>query len=154
MINDLTHKSSCHFLLLQGPIIARIHLLQTRQWGFVDVCLDMVDMTRFYIDSGWNILLSVLIRVSDNDQTQSNAREEPENANDPTRRKRRLNTKMPELEDIKLDGNVPTREPETSIAEIEPSFLDPKDYPKGWLIYDPKLGIVRKDQVILCSKTL
>jgi hypothetical protein len=113
--------------------------------------LDLVDTIRFYIDSGWNILLSVLVRVSDNDQIQPNARAEPENVNDPTRRKRRLNTKMPELEDLTLEGKVSTREPEAISAEIEPSFLDPKDYPKGWLIYDPKLGIVRKDQVILCS---
>jgi hypothetical protein len=48
---------------------------------------------------------------------------------------------MPELEDLTLEGKVSTRKPEAISAEIEPSFLDPKDYPKGWLIYDPKLGI-------------
>jgi hypothetical protein len=125
-------------------------MLQTGQWGFVDVCLDLVETIRFCIDSAWNIMLSVLISVSDGGKIQAN-KQEPANINDPTRIKRRLNNKMPELEDITLDGSAVTREPDLAVAEIEPSFLDPKDYPKGWLIYDPKLGIVRKDQVMICS---
>jgi hypothetical protein len=126
-------------------------MLQTGQWGFVDVCLDLVDTIRFYIDSGWNLILSLLIAVSDGgDKLQPN-KQDQEKVNDPTRIKRRLNNKMPELEGITLDGNAGSLEPEIAVAEIEPSFLDPKDYPKGWLIYDPKLGIVRKDQVMISS---
>lgn len=31
-------------------------------------------------------------------------------------------------------------------SRIEPAFLDEKDYPPGWLVYHPRLGVVPKDE--------
>jgi len=31
-------------------------------------------------------------------------------------------------------------------SRIEPAFLDEKDYPPGWLVYHPSLGVVPKDE--------
>lgn len=30
--------------------------------------------------------------------------------------------------------------------EIEPAFLDERDYPKGWLVYHPTLGVISKEE--------
>ncbi len=30
--------------------------------------------------------------------------------------------------------------------EIEPAFLDNRDYPKGWLVYHPRLGVISKEE--------
>jgi hypothetical protein len=128
-------------------MIARLHVLQTREWSFVDVWLDVVERIKFYVDAGWNIVLNVLMAVSDNDPSHNSQESRP--GIDPVRRTRRLNNAMPELEEIAVEAtHTEESTPSTALAEIEPAFLDTKDYPAGWLIYDPKLGIVRQEEVL------
>lgn len=31
-------------------------------------------------------------------------------------------------------------------SSLEPAFLDEKDYPKGWLVYHPTLGVISKEE--------
>lgn len=33
-----------------------------------------------------------------------------------------------------------------AVDEIEPAFLDERDYPKGWLLYHPTLGVISKEE--------
>ena len=33
-----------------------------------------------------------------------------------------------------------------SPRDIEPAFLDERDYPKGWLVYHPTLGVISKEE--------
>ena len=139
------HLSS--MLQLSGPMLARIQILQTREWSFVDLWLDLVETIKFYVDTCWNVMLKVLIAVSDNDLSENV--EETRPRIDPVRRTRRLNNAMPELEETAAEGeNSDESEPSMVSAEIEPSFLDTKDYPTGWLIYDPILGIRRQEEVV------
>lgn len=35
---------------------------------------------------------------------------------------------------------------DSSLDEIEPAFLDDRDYPKGWLVYHPTLGVISKEE--------
>jgi hypothetical protein len=36
--------------------------------------------------------------------------------------------------------------PSLCFDEIEPAFLDDQDYPPGWLVYHPRLGVVSKEE--------
>jgi hypothetical protein len=129
---------------LSGPIIARLHILQTGEWSFVDLWLDLVETIKYYLDAGWNVMLNVLIAVSDSDLPQNSQESQP--GINPDRRTRRLSNAMPELEETAVEATSTLGSNNVTSTEIEPSFLDPKDYPSGWLIYDPKLGIVRQEE--------
>lgn len=90
-------------------------------------------------------MLNVLIAVSDNDLSQNSQESQP--GINSERRTKRLSNVMPELEEATVEATHSLgSNPNVSSTEIEPSFLDPKDYPTGWLIYDPKLGIVRQEE--------
>lgn len=90
-------------------------------------------------------MLNVLIAVSDNDLSQNSQESQP--GINSERRTKRLSSAMPELEEATVEAtHTLGSNPNVSSTEIEPSFLDPKDYPTGWLIYDPKLGIVRQEE--------
>lgn len=109
----------------------------------------MVERIKFYVDAGWNMVHNVLMAVCENDPSHNSQESRP--GIDPVRRTRRLNNAMPELEEIAAEAtHTEESTPRTAlpVAEIEPAFLDTQDYPAGWLIYDPKLGIVRQEEVL------
>lgn len=61
---------------------------------------------------------------------------------------RMTTSRMPELEETdinKLQADQATSTPQSlSIRPLEPSFLKDEDYPPGWLVFDPVLGVVSK----------
>jgi hypothetical protein len=44
----------------------------------------------------------------------------------------------------KTGGGTPRRRVRWNMNELEPAFLNEKDYPKGWMVYHPILGVVPK----------
>lgn len=57
-------------------------------------------------------------------------------------------SRMPELEEtdvnrLEVDRDQ-SRNRSKNIAPIEPAFLRDEDYPPGWLVFDPDLGVVSK----------
>ncbi|CAJ1967166.1 unnamed protein product [Cylindrotheca closterium] len=59
-------------------------------------------------------------------------------------------TKMPPLVPIpgakeELPKRPSLKQPQPP-PELEPAFLNPQDYPPGWLVYHPKLGVVAKEE--------
>ena len=143
-------------------MIARFNILQGRQLGFVDGLLDLVETIKHYKEVAWNHVLHMVMAFSSEDASlhsqesistiiTSNVSNANNEGNIPRKRRFNLNHNfMPELEDISSDETTPlvgltisTSNP----AEIEPAFLDPKDYPNAWLVFHPKLGIIRHDEV-------
>lgn len=62
-------------------------------------------------------------------------------------RRRRRAGKMPKLQDVNIpDGDCAhaKRVPRNTIEELEPAFLSPTDYPKGWMVYDIDEGVILK----------
>lgn len=52
---------------------------------------------------------------------------------------------MPDLVVGDTTEGVPTNGG-TSTPELEPAFLHDKDYPPGWMVYHPVLGVVAKEK--------
>jgi hypothetical protein len=122
--------------------------IRVQQRGLLDSCLDVWDTIAFYLQTVWR-MLNVFISVPDNNDTL----QQQQNGGPTTRRSRGRHGAMPELEEPIPNGNgstavvVDEREEQGSVEQyaIEPAFLDPKQYPPGWLVYDPKLGVVSKE---------
>lgn len=64
-----------------------------------------------------------------------------DNGEHPTRRRPRT---LPELEQPEEDEVVPSQSTiaakKRTNGKIEPAFLDPNQYPSGWMVFDPKSG--------------
>mmetsp|Transcript_30276 Transcript_30276/g.69801 ORF Transcript_30276/g.69801 Transcript_30276/m.69801 type:complete len:95 (-) Transcript_30276:149-433(-) len=57
-------------------------------------------------------------------------------------KQRMRNTALPELENIALVEKNKQRKQQQD--DLEPAFLNEKDYPPGWLVFHPVLGVVAK----------
>lgn len=76
------------------------------------------------------------------------------------KRKGGIKSKLPDLEEIVLDhpngektlnsnDKLSCNTGDRRLAgrgELEPAFLDAKDYPPGWLVFHPVLGVVSKTE--------
>eukprot|EP00547_Thalassionema_nitzschioides_P015094 CAMPEP_0194240804 /NCGR_PEP_ID=MMETSP0158-20130606/6873_1 /TAXON_ID=33649 /ORGANISM="Thalassionema nitzschioides, Strain L26-B" /LENGTH=237 /DNA_ID=CAMNT_0038975589 /DNA_START=34 /DNA_END=747 /DNA_ORIENTATION=+ len=152
----------------RGPLIVGVCELRIRQRGLLDVGLDVLETIRYSIETAWN-MLSVFVVTPENatdtltDVTINNPR---------SRRKRRLLATMPELEETSIKNENATVIPSSTLVgngvrnlhthdqtlaslerqkrpgEIEPAFLDPDEYPPGWLLYHPVHGMIRKEELI------
>jgi hypothetical protein len=124
--------------------------VRTWQGNFIDYLLDVVAMIKFYIDSAWNLILNLLFSLTedDNDFGTSTTRirsdtnlKTSNNSNVPLRLGRSMT--MPQLEFSEDEVEDCKKQPVESRGSIEPAFLHSSHYPTGWLIFDPKLGLVR-----------
>jgi hypothetical protein len=107
-------------------------------------------MIKFYIDSAWNLLLNLLFSLTedDNDYFTTATKIRPDthvkasdNRGVSLRLGRSMN--MPQLELSDHEVADCKEQPVVSRGSIEPAFLHSSQYPTGWLIFDPKLGLVR-----------
>ena len=61
-----------------------------------------------------------------------------------------ITSRMPDLEETdvnKLEADQQaTAARRGNIGHIEPAFLNDEDYPPGWLVFDPVLGVVSKSE--------
>jgi hypothetical protein len=121
--------------------------IRVQQRGLLDICLDIWDTVAFYLQTVWR-MLNVFISVPDNNNSLQQQQQQNGGTTATTRRSRGRHGAMPELEEPLQNGNGTSVVDETQAEhaiELEPAFLDPKQYPPGWLVYDPKLGVVPKE---------
>lgn len=129
--------------------------------------LDVLETIRYAIETAWNMLSFFVVTPENAPDTLTDV-----TINNPrSRRKRRLLATMPELEETSdetenemeslpsfatggtRNANINNEQcaslkPRQKSGEIEPAFLDPDQYPPGWLLYHPDYGIIRKEELI------
>jgi len=124
--------------------------------GFLDIFLDIWETIAFYLRTVWN-MLNVFLSVPDNNNGGGGGLQQNQPTTTTTTRRGR-HAAMPALEEpirnghhtpvlleATTSGNGNDNDKTTHV--VEPAFLDPKQYPPGWLVYDPKLGVVPREYI-------
>jgi hypothetical protein len=102
------------------------------------------------MDSAWNLVLNILFSLTEDDneyfttgtKIRADTRVKTGEDNNVSDRLGR-SMHMPQLELFKEESVDHKEKTTVSHDIIEPAFLHSSQYPTGWLIFDPKLGLVR-----------